>query len=410
MRNNKRILAIYAACVLSALLLASCNFFEWLNPPVEGVSWQAYVARGDRYFEDKYFDKAMDSYSNALILNPYSSQARSGYARSTFWQFVPGFMNLLAIKMAESTNGSVYDVLLEVFNSEEGRQAINAGADSAFYERIVATLDSPYGIVNGTSDNVVSSENFEMNLMLIVAYASDLVLSLLDTDGDGALGSANGDLIFVTNGTFAINDQIMNLESNATVLLDISESNTISETLSNIMAGHDSAEYVLGLVKFIVTKIGYFDKIFEAAVRPRPYLELLTPDIIGGDNVGEYYGYSNLYESLIDAYTNSNSLSPYGDYIYEKKLLISMVEDSTVLLNDLHKVLVGVNAYDGSVQNFQPTLWETHNGGIKATVQAFGELTNNLTSTNVDDLILELTNSFSMEELSNLMQQFSSLM
>jgi tetratricopeptide (TPR) repeat protein len=172
LRNNKRILAIYAACVLSALLLASCNFFEWLNPPVEGVSWQAYVARGDRYFEDKYFDKAMDSYSNALILNPYSSQARSGYARSTFWQFVPGFMNLLAIKMAESTNGSVYDVLLEVFNSEEGRQAINAGADSAFYERIVATLDSPYGIVNGTSDNVVSSENFEMNLMLIVAYAA----------------------------------------------------------------------------------------------------------------------------------------------------------------------------------------------------------------------------------------------
>jgi hypothetical protein len=233
---------------------------------------------------------------------------------------------------------------------------------------------------------------------------------LLDTDGDGALGSANGDLIFVTNGTFAINDQIMNLESNATVLLDISESNTISETLSNIMAGHDSAEYVLGLVKFIVTKIGYFDKIFEAAVRPRPYLELLTPDIIGGDNVGEYYGYSNLYESLIDAYTNSNSLSPYGDYIYEKKLLISMVEDSTVLLNDLHKVLVGVNAYDGSVQNFQPTLWETHNGGIKATFRHSRELTNNLTSTNVDDLILELTNSFSMEELSNLMQQFSSLM
>ncbi len=404
-RNNKRVFAIYILSILFPLLAASCNLFQWMNPPLAGTDASSLVEQGNRYFNDKQFDKALTSYSNALILSPGSSEARVGYARSIFWLFLPDFMTLTVNEMAQTTNSDViYDAILSVFNSPEGQQAILAHGSHSYYRSIIDVLDSPDGIVNGQGDQKVGYDTLEVNILLILAYASDLFLSVLDSNGDGIYGSTNGDLIFITNGQFGYNENIMSLESNINLLFNVNESNSVSEVLSNLRAGHDTSEDVLGILQFVDSKVGYADKIYAAMLRPRQYLEYLTPDLIGGDNVGE--GYSNLYDSLLDAYTNSNSLSPYGDIFYYAKVVNSMVADAGGVLNDMHYMLVGDYAYTDLIANFVPSAWDTHNGGLKATVSSFGDLTNLLTTTNMDTILSNLTNNFTMEDISNMMDYF----
>lgn len=405
-KRGKKFFAVYLAGVFLPLLLVSCNFFSWLNPPMPGANADSLVAEGDKYFNGKQFQLAMTTYSNALVYDPGCSKARLGYARSALWLFLPDFMYQVSAQYETDANATIYSVLLNIFNSEEGRKAILSGAGRPFYESIVSVLDSPEGVVNGKGDQQITADNFEANIMLVIAYGCDLFLSLLDSNGDGVYGSTNNDLIFVTNGVLGFNEKVLSVQSNVQVLFDVNVSNSVSQTLSNIQAGHDDTEYFLSLMKLITSKIGYADKIYAAMLRPKPYLLQLTTNLIGTNYIG---GYATLYDSMEDAYTNSNSFSPYGTIFYYSKMTKATIEKSSGLLNDLHKVLVGSYAYTGGIENFEFTPWDTHNGGLKATVSAFGDLTNLLTTTNIDDLEYELTNNFSISEISNMLIEFANM-
>lgn len=401
----KRIFIGYLILVVAIAGFTSCNFFEVFNPPLPMSE-----DRGAKAFDDGNYDEALKQYSNALLTDPYNSKARVGYARASFWKFLPDFMILLAAEYPADGSTPPYSVIFGILGSAEGRAAIVPDGNITFYKMIQDVLDSPYGVVNGKGDASIGADSMELNLMLTIAYFFDISLSLLDSDGDGIYGETNGDdMLYYTNETsgkevIAYNFNFLSLENEVSNMTDMSESNTAAEAWTNFRDGHNMVEDTLYSLKFFYSKLELMDKTLETLIRPSNYLKLITADIYGHPYLG---GYANMYDSLQDAATNTNSFSEFVSIFQMSTKYKILGEDGGVMLNSLHNAFVGVYAYptNETIMLFTESPWDTHNGGLKKAMEDVIAISSNTNLTpeqlsNIEDII---TNSFSPEELSNLM-------
>jgi hypothetical protein len=407
-----RVLAIYLiALSMITLVLGGCNFFEWANPSFTGFNTQSFTEKGQQLYNDEDYDGSMSAYSNALVLDPGNSKARVGFARAAFWHFLPDFMIALSGEMLNNTNFQAED-LFTVIASPAGQQAILLNPNQKFYQSIIGILNSPYGIVNGLGDGVITGDSLEANLMLLISYMFDLTFSMLDYNNDGVFGG-QGDIMALSNdGTTTTPVFIMDFEammSNITATMEMNESNSGSNIIDTLKNAHDSIENMLILMKFLNDKLYLLDDIKGCLLRPKRYLEIFDNNLLGFLNMGTIAGgFSTLYDSMLDASTNSNSVSGFADIFTYYTMANGMVEQFQTPLNDFHDVIVGAPAFILHVSNFVPSLWTGHTGGLKSLTETWGDLTN-IGTNNLDSLISNLTNNFSMDELSNLLLQFSGM-
>jgi hypothetical protein len=409
----KRIFVGYLTLIILFTVLASCNFFEGLNPPLPVAEDRAAKA-----FGDGDYDEALRQYSNALVTDPHNSKARVGYARAAFWKFLPNFTILILESFPDGfddVGDEVYGKIFNILGSAEGRAAIIPVGNSTFYKVVQNILDSPYGVINGEGDGSVGVDNLELNLMLTIAYTFDLALSLLDTDGDALYGETNGDdLIYVDSaGGIGYSFDLESIEAGFGDMASIDENDNTAEVWTNIKNVHAILEETISLAQFLYSRLGLVDKTMLTLIRPSNYLKLVSSEFYGSDFVG---GYGNLYDSLQDASTNSNSLSEFASIFQLSASFKTIGEEGAQFLNDLHNVLVGDYAYptNQSVFTFTESPWEEHtNGGLKKVIEGimgFSDLTNitnvtditNLTPEQISNIVEMVTNSYSPEELSNL--------
>ncbi|OHD53497.1 MAG: hypothetical protein A2Y33_08445 [Spirochaetes bacterium GWF1_51_8] len=410
-RGFRLIAAYLTGLVLATGIIGGCNFFEWANPSFTGYNTYSFTEKGQQLYNDGDYSGSMDAYSNALTLDPYNSKARVGFARAAFWYFLPDFMLQLAVRFADDPQFGIDD-LFAVIGSPAGQQAIHLKSNSKFYEAIVGILDSPYGIINGQGDGVISHESLEANLMLIIAYAFDLSFSMLDYNNDGVFGS-NGDIMTLSNtGTEMVPVLIINFEemlSNINGTMTMNESNSGSNINDTLKNAHDSLENMLEMMKFLSIKMYLIDNMSASFLRPKKYLEIFNQELWEGLTESTIAGgFENLYDSMLDASTNSNSISEFAGLFYYRDVAKAAVSEFQTPLNDLHNVIVGTNAFFLHVSNFVRSDWDDHNGGLKNLTVSWINLTN-IGTNNLNTLLSNLTNSYSMSELSNLLLMFEGM-
>ena len=412
MRKNsvKKAFAFYIAAVFSGLLLftaCSANFFEWINPPFSAIDSMGFFERGNQQFENEDYKGALVSYSNAIVINPKNTRARLAYARTAFWKSLPNFMQLVVSKLSNSQSPDV-TIMINILNSAEGRKAIISEGNSEFYNIIINVLESPYGIVNGGGDDVITEENLEANMMLMVAYLSKMLIEILDSNGDNQLAT-QGDIILLINNKPALAMNINEAMSNMTASVNFSTNNSPIEILHSLQASHDNAESLLEVLKFGSSKLAYFDKIIGTIVRPAKYLkyitrerwELLTKTNFSGN-------FSNVYESLMDASTNPNTESSFKNYFAFYINVKASLNSFATPINEVHKVMVGTYAFTGSVTEFKKTDWNSHNGGLKAYVTALGAI-QNISTNDLNTILANITNTMSPSQISNMLTNFQSM-
>jgi tetratricopeptide (TPR) repeat protein len=407
-----RILVIYFISLsIIAMVLGGCNFFEWANPSFTGFNTESFTEKGQQLYNNGDYKGSMSAYSNALVINPGNSKARVGYARAAFWHFLPDFMYALSAELAANPDFQVED-LFTVIASPAGQKAIEINPNRKFYQSIIGILNSPYGIINGQGDGIINQESLEANLMLIIAYAFDLTFSMLDYNNDGVFGG-EGDIMTLSNdGTTTTPVFIMDFQammSNITATMQMNDSNSGSNIVDTLKNAHDSLENMLILIKFLNKKMYVVNDIKGCLLRPKRFLELfdqgLWKQLTGSTIEG---GFFNLYDSIMDASTNSNSISSFAGIFYTFTMIEGMVDEFQTPLNDLHGVIVGSPAFVLHVSNFIKSPWADHSGGLKALTASWINMTN-IGTNNMDTLLSNLTNSFSMQQLSNLLLQFQGI-
>ncbi|NPV01166.1 MAG: tetratricopeptide repeat protein [Brevinematales bacterium] len=407
-----RVMAIYFIVLsMVTLVLAGCNFFEWANPSFTGFNTQSFTEKGQQLYNDGDYDGALSAYSNALVIDPGNSKARVGFARAAFWHFLPDFMMALSAEMLNNSNFQAED-LFTVIASPAGQKAIQLFPNQKFYQSIIGILNSPYGIVNGLGDGVITGDSLEANLMLLISYMFDLTFSMLDYNNDGVFGGP-GDIMALSNdGTTTTPVFIMDFEammSNITATMEVNESNSGSNIIGTLENAHDSIENMLILMKFLNDKLYVIDDIKGCLLRPKRYLELFDTNLVKLLGLGSLGGgFATFYDSMLDASTNSNSVSGLADLFAYYTMANGMVAQFQTPLNDFHEVIVGTQAFYLHVSNFIPSPWASHTGGLKSLTETWSDLTN-IGTNNLNSLISNLTNSFSMSELSNLLQLFSGM-
>ncbi len=368
------------------LVVAGCNFFEWFTPPMNGVSAEELTYRGEQYFEKQDYKSAEQSFYQAMQINPKSSKARLGYARSLLWQVIYPVANIVA-EEAHKNGDNVYQGLLASLNKKEFQDAL-FGGEVPLYQRIIDALEGPNGIVGNQGDGVVTDDKLEPNVILLVAYFSLVSLNLLDSNGDRTFLTAP-DYLRREGNEIAFSLDIDKLVSNVTASIEIDTSYNADDLTNTLRGSHDAIEDGLAFLRFLYLNITYVDGLIGCVIRPSTFMRQVP---------ASSSAYSNQYDEVRDALTNPSASTEYTNSFRLLYILRYAPTNVGKVLNDLHQVIVGSYAY-GNLGDFTPSPWHTHSGGLKA----FGEsLSGPLTEENVSNVITQITNQYTAEEISNI--------
>jgi len=366
------------------LMLGGCNVFELFSPRMTGASSEEYIYRGNQYFQSQDYDQAVESYYYAMQVNPRSSEARLGYAKSLLWKVIFPVVNVVA-EESHKYNDNLYLGLLSALNRKELQDVLLRGK-TPVYKTIIDVLEGSGGIVGNQGDAKIKDDNLEVNIVLMVGYVGLIAVNLLDSDRNG---------VFLTPPDYLIlsNDQVvfsLNLDkmiSNITASTNVTTVSTGDDLTNVLKQSHDAVEEMLALLRFLYLNVKYVDGLIGCAIRPSTILR---------KQPATSSAYTNLYDEIRDALTNSHAST---DYTNSFALLYVLREAPTNVgraMNDMHNVLVGSYAY-GQLGDFQRSAWGTHSGGLKSYGEALAGV--NLTA---DDVTYVITNRYSPEEISNL--------
>lgn len=391
----KMIIKLLTAAAVLTLVLTSCNLFKAINPPFTGTSVNDFLARGDAFYNDSQYVNALNEYSNAMIVNPKSSIARLSYARAYLWIAFPELLALFATK----TNLNFVSAI-DVMNSPEGRAAIYKFNSQNLFLHLAGVLDSPDGILNGQGDSTVNMDEMEFNQLLLVAYAGTFIMELLDSDHNG-IHAASGDYIIITNGDIGF---AMDLQSSLDTLMGLTNfdvGSNMNDVTNMMKLAFDKDVEMLVLARFLKTQLNNVDKILNTLVRPT-ILENLPAQTPAS--------FPNLREELRDVITNTNSPSSLTSSLAMFTSVKTIPDAVAGPLNEFHNALVGSYAFptNGSILDFTPLPWTSFTGGLKGTFETLISVSNmtNIDADALSNMLDEITNSFTMDELSNLLAQF----
>ncbi|MCX7881720.1 MAG: hypothetical protein N2314_00655 [Brevinematales bacterium] len=366
-----------------------CNVFEWLTPPMSGVSAEELVYRGQQYFDKQQYENAAMSFEQAIKINPRSSEARLGYAKSLLWKVLLPVANIVA-EEAHNQGNDISLGLLVSLNKKEFQDAL-FGGEVPLYKKIIETLEGPYGIVGNQGDGVIKDDNLEVNVVLLVAYFTLTSLNLLDSNGDKQF-LKTPDYLVLQDGNIVFSLNIDRVLSNVTASTEITTSYT-GDSLTNTLKGsHDALEELLGLLRFLYLNISYVDGMIGCVVRPSTFLRR---------EPASSSSYANRYDEIRDALTNPSAFTEYTNSFRFLYVLRYAPTNVGRVCNDLHRVLVGSDAYS-QLGDFRPSAWSSHNGGLKAYGEALAGVT--LNDDNVRNVVTNITNKYTPQEISNLIR------
>ncbi|URA09536.1 tetratricopeptide repeat protein [Thermospira aquatica] len=368
------------------LSMSGCNFFEWLTPPMSGISAEELIYRGEQYFEKQDYTSAEESFYQAMLIDPKSSKARLGYARALLWQVIYPVANIVA-EEAHKNGDNIYQGLLASLNKNEFKEAL-FGGEVPLYQKIIDALEGPNGIIGNQGDGVITDDKLEPNVILLVAYFSLISLNLLDSNGDRQFLTPPDYLRLQGNEvTFSLD--IDRIVSNVVASTEIDTSYTADDLINTLKGSHDALEESLSLLRFLYLNIVYVDGLLGCVIRPSAFLKRVS---------ASSSAYSNQYDEIRDALTNPSASTSYTNSLQILYILRYAPTNVGRVLNDLHHVLVGSYAYQ-NLGDFTPSVWGSHSGGLKA----FGEtLSGTLTEDDVSNVITQITNEYTPEEISNI--------
>jgi len=373
------------------VILSGCNFFEWLTPPMSGVSSEEMIARGEQYFEKQQYEQAAVSFEQAIKVDPRSSRARLGYAKSLLWQVLLPVANIVA-EEAGKYNNDVYVGLLHALNKKEFQEAL-FGGDVPRYKKIIDTLEGPGGIIGNQGDGVVKDDDLEVNVVLLVAYLSLTSLNLLDSNGDKVF-LTSPDYLVLENNTIVFRMDIDRIMSNVTASTEVNTSYTGDDLTNTLRGSHDALEEVLGLLRFVYLNITYVDGMIGCVIRPSTFMRQMP---------ATSSSYPTMYDEIRDALTNPSASTSYTNSFRLLYVLRYAPTNVGKMANDLHHVLVGSDAYT-SLSTFSPSSWESHtpSGGLKQLGETLAGAP--LTADDVSNVVTQITNLYTPDEISNLIQ------
>jgi len=371
------------------VFFSGCNFFEWLSPPMSGVSAEELVYRGQQYFEKQDYVSAASTFEQAMKINPRSSEARLGYAKSLLWQIMLPVANIVA-EESHQQGDNIYLGLLASLNKKDFQNAL-FGGETPMYKKIIDALEGPNGIIGNQGDGVIKDDSLEVNVVLLVAYLSLTALNLLDSNGDKQFLTAP-DYLVMQNNEIVFSLDINRILSNVTASTEVNTSYTGDNLTNTLKGSHDAIEEVLSLLRFVYLNISYVDGMIGCVIRPSTFMRRQP----ASSSV-----YPSMYDEIRDALTNPSAKTDYTNSFRLLYVLRYTPTNVGKACNDLHHVLVGSYAYS-SLGDFRPSSWFSHSGGLKAYGEALAGM--NLNDENVSNVVTSITNQYTPEQISNLIQ------
>ncbi|MFN3661054.1 MAG: hypothetical protein ACK4TN_07465, partial [Brevinematales bacterium] len=295
--------------------------------------------------------------------------------------------------VAEETHkhgDNMYLGLLASLNKKEFQDAL-FGGEKPLYRKIIDVLEGPNGIIGNQGDGVIKDEILEVNVILFVAYFSLTAINLLDSNGDKQFLTSPDYLVMQGNEIVFLLD-INRILSNVTASTEVN-TNYTGDNLTNTLKGsHDAIEEALDLLRFVYLNINYVDGMIGCVIRPSTFMR---------KQPASSSFYQNMYDEIRDALTNPSAQTYYTNSFRLLYVLRYMPTNVGKMCNDLHQVLVGSYAYS-SLGDFRPSSWSSHSGGLKAYGESLAGV--NLNEENVSNVITSITNHYTPDQVSNLIQ------